>query len=164
MVARGLRSARLLAGPEATVSATVSHLRGASVFHFSGHALSSSHRTGLLLSDGLLTTASLSRQNLAQMQLAVFSACDTQSGSSGGVGDPDSLVRTFLRAGVPHVVASRWNVDSTATRFFMEEFYRALLNGMSVAESVRQAQSNLRARPGMAHPYFWAAFAAFGLV
>jgi CHAT domain-containing protein len=144
------------------VSATLSHLRGASVFHFAGHALSSSSRTGLLLSDGLLTASSLGQQDLARMRLAVLSACDTQTGSAGGVGDPDSLVRAFLRAGVSHVVASRWSVDSTATRLFMDSFYRALLKGTTVAESIQQAQSTLRSHPDMAHPYYWAAFATFG--
>ncbi len=164
MVARNLHSAHLLAGPAATISATVLHLRGASVFHFAGHALSSSHQTGLLLSDGMLTASSLSRPELARMQLAVFSACNTQDGSNGAASDTDSLVRTFLRAGVPHVVASRWNVDSTATNLFMDSFYRALLNGTSVADSIHQAQSNLRSRSGMAHPYYWSAFTTFGLV
>ena len=62
-----------------------------------------------------------------------------------------------------NVVASRWNVNSAATRQFMKLFYRALLDGSSVADSIHQAQIGLRSTQGMAHPYYWSAFAAFGL-
>lgn len=96
------------------------------------------------------------------MQLAAFSACDTQDGSDGGLFDTDSLAGVFLRAGVPHVIASRWRVDSAATRQFMNLFYQALLGGDSVGESIHKAQIGLRSTPGMAHPYYWSAFTAFG--
>src|SRR5208282_6745405 len=108
--------------------------------------------------------SALKRTSLSRMQLAVFSACDTQDGSTGGIYEADSMVRIFLRAGVPHVVASRWNVDSAATRQFMSLFYRALLEGSSVAESIHQAQVGLRSISGMTHPYYWSAFTNFGLV
>jgi CHAT domain-containing protein len=162
MVASRFHSAHLLTGRPATVAATHAQLSNATIFHFAGHAVGSSRRAGLLLSDGLLTAYSISAAELARMQLAVFSACGTQFGSTGRSDDPDSLVRTFLRAGVPHIVASRWNVDSAATRLFMDSFYKALLNGSSVAESIYQAQSQLRSRSGMAHPYYWSAFSVFG--
>jgi CHAT domain-containing protein len=162
-VATSFISARLLSGREATVNAVLSQLPYTSIFHFAGHAISSSQRTGLLLSDAILDASSLRENSLSKMRLAVFSACDTQDGTSG-VYASDSLVRAFLRAGVPQVVASRWNVDSLASREFMVSFYRALLRGASVAESVKQAQADLRSRPGMAHPYYWSAFTAFGAV
>jgi CHAT domain-containing protein len=164
MVARSFSTAHLLAGTDATVETVLSQLPGASVFHFAGHAIGSSQQSGLLLSDAVLSSASLEKTSLSRMDLAVLSACDTQGGSAGIVTDDDSLVRTFLRAGVPHVVASRWSVDSAATRQFMELFYRALLAGNTVSESIHQAQSGLRSRPGMAHPYYWSAFTAFGAV
>jgi CHAT domain-containing protein/cytochrome c-type biogenesis protein CcmH/NrfG len=164
IVAHGFSAAHLLAGNDATAEAVLSQLPEVSVFHFAGHAISSSQQSGLLLSDALLSASSLEKISLSRMQLAVFSACGTQGGSAGIVTDDDSLVRTFLRAGVPHVVASRWSVDSIATRQFMELFYRALLTGNTVAESIHIAQYGLRSRPGMAHPYYWSAFAAFGAV
>jgi len=120
-------------------------------------------KNGILISDALLTPSSLKASNFSQMRLAVLSACDTQDGPSGAFNDVDSLARVFLRAGVPNVVASRWSVDSEATRQFMELFYRNLLDGNSVAASVHQAQAALRSRPGTAHPYFWSAFSALGM-
>jgi CHAT domain-containing protein/tetratricopeptide (TPR) repeat protein len=164
MVAQGFKAARLLAGNTATVGSILSELPSASVFHFAGHAISSQQLSGLLLSDAVLTASSLEKTSLSRMQLAVFSACDTEEDSAGGIADSDSLVRVFLSAGAGHVVASRWNVDSVATRQFMELFYRALLAGNTVSASMQKAQSSLRSRPGMSHPYYWSAFTAFGAV
>jgi CHAT domain-containing protein len=164
MVAQKFSSAHLMAGGQATTNALVSGLENASVLHFAGHAVSSVQHSGLLLSDALLDASLLKKASLARMQLAVFSACDTQDGSSGRAYDGDSLVRVFLGAGVPHVVASRWNVDSAATRQFMNLFYRALLQGNTVAASIHQAQISLRSAAGMAHPYYWSAFTTFELI
>ena len=163
MVASNFRAARLLTGSEANLSAVAAQLPKVSVFHFAGHALSGPQRSGLLLSDMLFESDSLKPRSLSSMQLAVFSACDTQDISTEGVYNADSMVRALLRDGVPNVVASRWNVDSASTRHFMSLFYQALLNGNSVAESIHRAQIGLRSVPGMAHPYYWSAFTAFGL-
>jgi CHAT domain-containing protein len=110
-----------------------------------------------------LTPGSMKRDLLAQMQLAVFSGCDTQDGPFGTFNEADSPVRVVLLAGVPNVVASRWNVDSVATSEFMGLFYRALLAGGSVAASLSRAQAVLRSQPATAKPYYWAAFNAFGM-
>jgi CHAT domain-containing protein/cytochrome c-type biogenesis protein CcmH/NrfG len=163
MVAHAFNAANLIVGTQATTDAMISQLARVSVFHFAGHAISFRQHSGLLLSDALLDASSLKKASLARMQLAVFSACDTQDGSSGTIYDVDSLVRVFLRAGVPQVVASRWNVNSAATRQFMSLFYQSLLDGSSVAESIHKAQVGLRSTSGMAHPYYWSAFTAFGL-
>ena len=164
MVAGAFNEARLLAGNAATVPAVLSQLSGISVFHFAGHAISSSAHSGLLLFDGLLSADSLKQESLSAMHLAVFSACDTQDGSERGLFDADSLAGSFLRAGVPHVVASRWKVDSAATREFMNLFYRAMLSGDSVSDSIHKAQIGIRSTPGLAHPFYWSAFTTFGAV
>jgi CHAT domain-containing protein/cytochrome c-type biogenesis protein CcmH/NrfG len=163
MVARKFRDTQLLEAGAATRDAVLSSLSSAVVFHFAGHAVNTSRQNGILISDALLTPSSLKASNFSQMRLAVLSACDTQDGPSGAFNDVDSLARVFLRAGVPNVVASRWSVDSEATRQFMELFYRNLLDGNSVSASVHQAQAALRSRPGTAHPYFWSAFTALGM-
>jgi CHAT domain-containing protein len=78
------------------------------------------------------------------------------------MGDPENLARAFLQAGVPQVVASRWNVDSASTVKFMDSFYGALLSGKPVTQSVKEAGSLVRSLPGKNRPYYWAAFSAFG--
>jgi CHAT domain-containing protein/tetratricopeptide (TPR) repeat protein len=167
-VARGFHSARVLKGGEATLSALRSELPAAAVFHFAGHALAAPERSGLLLDGGdgkanipRLMGATVVRQlRLQSLQLAVLSACSTASGS-GGSGF-DSVTDALLRAGVPHVVASRWAVDSTETRGFVQDFYRNALSGQTVSDAIRLTSRNMLANPRTSHPYYWSAFAAYG--
>ena len=161
-VANHFMSAHLLAGQIATLRETMERLPDAEVFHFAGHASDSYTTPGLLLSDATLTAKSLENLKVSKTRLAVLSACDTEAGALGNVEAADSLVGYFVRAGVPRVVASRWNVDSATTQQFMNAFYTRLLGGSSVEESIFQAQSALRGRSESVHPFYWAAFAVFG--
>jgi CHAT domain-containing protein/tetratricopeptide (TPR) repeat protein len=162
MIGRDFPLARLLTGPSASIEGIRSRLPQSALFHFAGHALNSPRETGLLLSDGLLTASSLDQKSLRAMELAVFSGCGTQYGSNGQLRDSDSLVRVFLRAGVPHVVASRWSVDSSASREFMESFYRNLLEGNPVELAANRAEAEVRSHSETSHPFYWSAFAVFG--
>ncbi len=84
-----------------------------------------------------LMDATVVRQlHLRGLQLAVLSACSTASGSGGSSGF-DSVTDALLRAGVPHVVASRWAVDSAETQRFVEDFYRNALSGQTVSDAIR---------------------------
>jgi CHAT domain-containing protein/tetratricopeptide (TPR) repeat protein len=163
-VANGFTNVHFLQGSQATANAIAAGLPNAQLFHFAGHALASASHSGLLLSDSFLSAEELRKIPISRLRLAVLSACETQDGSTGEGGDGDGLVRVFLAAGVPNVVASRWSVNSSATRQFMKLFYQSLLGGRSVADSIRQAQASLRSRSGMSHPFYWAAFTTFGLV
>jgi CHAT domain-containing protein/cytochrome c-type biogenesis protein CcmH/NrfG len=166
-VASGFRSVRVLKGDEATLSAVQSQLPGAAVFHFAGHSLAAPAGSGLMLkgpegkakAPRLMGAAAVPRLRLQSLQLAVLSACSTASGD-GGSGGFESITDAFLRAGVPHVVASRWAVEET--RGFVEDFYRNVLSGQTVSEAVRIASRNMLANPRTSHPYFWSAFAAYG--
>jgi CHAT domain-containing protein len=111
----------------------------------------------------LLDAKSLEGETLDQMQLAVLSACSTDSEGQGTYATADNLGLLFLRDGVPHVVGSRWNVDSAGTAFLMRQFYSSLFSGKSVSESIREAKIEMRMRPEWTHPYFWASFEALGM-
>jgi CHAT domain-containing protein/tetratricopeptide (TPR) repeat protein len=168
-VASDFHAARVLKGGEATLSAVRNELPGAAVFHFAGHSLATPQRTGLLLEaeDGnakaprLLDANAVRQLPLASLQLAVLSACNTASGSGGSNG-LDSITDAFVRAGVPHVVASRWAVDSVQTQGLMEDFYRNALSGQSVSDAIRLMSQKMLANPRTSHPYYWSAFAAYG--
>lgn len=168
MVANDFHSARVLERGEATLSAVQSELPSAAVFHFAGHALAAPGRTGLLLENGdgtatppLLMDATVVRQlHLQDLQLAVLSACSTASG--GGSSGFDSVTDALLRAGVPHVVASRWTVDSVQTQRFVVDFYRKALSGETVSDAMRQTARAMLAQRNTSHPYYWSAFAAYG--
>jgi CHAT domain-containing protein/cytochrome c-type biogenesis protein CcmH/NrfG len=168
-VARSFHSPRVFKGGEATLDAVRRELPEASVFHFAGHSLAAPQGTGLLLESGdrktntrRLMDANVVRQlRLQNLQLAVLSACGTASGGTGSNGF-DSVTDALLRAGAPHVVASRWAVDSAETRGFVEDFYRNALSGHTVSEAIRLTSRNMLANPRTSHPYYWSAFAAYG--
>lgn len=164
-VAGAFHAARALYGADATLAAIRLGIRGASVFHFAGHAVASPQRSGLVLAEPdssgsrsrLVDAGSLGSPETSSLRLAVLSACN-----SNGDTDLDSgtepLAESLLRLGVPHVVASRWSVDSRATAELMKRFYADLLVGGDVAKAMHTARMALAAQPAWAHPYYWAAF------
>jgi CHAT domain-containing protein/tetratricopeptide (TPR) repeat protein len=168
-VASGFHPARVLTGGEATLSAVREDLPGTAVFHFAGHSLAAPGGMGLMLEGKnepgqtnirLMDAAVVRQLHLQNLQLAVLSACNTASG--GGSSGVDSVTDAFLRAGVPHVVASRWAVDSAETQVFVQDFYRHALSGQSVSDAIRLTSQNIMANPHTSHPYYWSAFAAYG--
>lgn len=160
-VAHSFRSATALLGGDAKVASITARMPSVALFHFAGHAFSSIAQSGLVLSDGLLGAPEVEGRLWPNLRLAVFSACDTQNDFSGGSRAYESLVRGFLHAGAANVVASDWDVDSAATRQFMELFYASLLQGNTVPTALHAAEIAMRSIPGKAHPYYWSAFAAF---
>lgn len=175
-IAAKFKNVRLLTGRRASSDAVERELPGVAVFHYAGHSISNAERVGLLLAadgsraegsalrDGppVLEASSFDNSRVGRCVLAVFSACATEGVERDGAGDPESLVRVFLEAGVPQVMASRWNVDSRATAAFMNAFYDHLLGGQPAAAAARTAASDIRKQPDNAHPYYWAAFSVYG--
>jgi CHAT domain-containing protein len=169
--ATAFRSRALLTDRDATISATLRELRSATVLHFSGHAIVTGNDAALVLAPGeganendrLLWASRLPAQALANVRLVVLAACST--GTSQQQDDDPSAVmaRAFLKAGVPEVIASRWDVDSVATSLLVREFYAALRGGGPAASSIRAASSKLRHDASFAHPYYWAAFEMYHL-
>lgn len=168
-VASGFQHPRVLKGTDATLSAVASALPAAAVFHFAGHAITTSSHTGLMLEgrDALtgapvLLDANVVRSlNLQKMQLAVLAACSTDSGEGGSRGF-DSVAAALQTSGVPHVVASRWTVDSVEAKAFVDDFYGFLFSGQPVSNATRLTSQKMLANPRTAHPYYWSAFAAYG--
>jgi CHAT domain-containing protein/tetratricopeptide (TPR) repeat protein len=171
-VAARFRHSRLLSGREVTLLAIRQELSRSQVFHFAGHAVSSAKESGLVLAslsgpDGnadeatLLSASDLEGAVLRHLQLVVLSACATAE-TEKAFTEPGTLVRSFLRAGVPHVVASRWPVDSHTTENVMVEFYSYLFEGLPVARALQQAANKVRVQPATSHPYYWAAFGSYG--
>jgi CHAT domain-containing protein/cytochrome c-type biogenesis protein CcmH/NrfG len=168
-VARDFHSAVVLKASEATVKAVEQKLPDAGIFHFTGHSATSQNGAALLLSAtdsppgtlGLLTADKLRRLNSRNLELAVLSTCYTSSGSEGARGF-NNIAAALQRAGVPHVVASRWAVDSVETRRFIEDFYRNTLSGQPVSEAIRQTSRHMMADAHTSHPYYWSAFSAYG--
>lgn len=173
-----VREARELAGrfahprtlfeDKATAASIQDELANAELFYFSGHALSSIAEEGLLVFDSQRggTTLWNGRAGNAglftNLQLAVLSACSTGRAFGNRREAHGTLVRSMLAAGVPNVVASRWDVDSSKTRTFFSFFYDALFAGKSAPRALQYAETQLMSESQNQHPYYWAAFSAFG--
>jgi CHAT domain-containing protein len=168
-IAKDFHLPRLLEGPQATLGAITKAMPLAAVFHFAGHAVTISDDTGLLIEDKnartgapvLLDANAVRHLNLRNMQLAVLAACSTDSGESGSRGF-DSVAQALQTSGVPHVVATRWAVDSVEAAIFADSFYSDVLAGLPVSAATRRTSQKMLSDPRTAHPYHWAAFAAYG--
>ena len=170
-VAESFRGARWLKGPDASLSSIRQNMRGVSVFHFAGHAVASPERDGLALAERdpltqrarLLNAQTLRSGDAAGLELAVLSACQTGSRPDAANSGNAGLAKALLHARVPHVITSRWNIDSAETAVLMKQFYARLLTGEEVANSLRTAELALASQPTSAHPYYWAAFELQGV-
>lgn len=168
-IAASFPEARLLADPNATVQEMQAQLPNVESLHFIGHAISTPDREGLVMfersgdSEATLWGADDVRERFfRRTQLVVLSACSTGKSYRGRRGVQGALMRSLLLAGVPNVVASRWNVDSRLTARFMDVFYRTLASGESVSSSIHAAETAMSNQGETQHPYYWAAFAVFG--
>ena len=168
-VASDFDSANVLKGRKATLRTVEKDLPPAAVFHFSGHSLARTTGSGLMLpadepeknAPVLLGADKFRLLDLRNLQLAVLSTCNTESGNDGSRGF-NSIAEALQRNGVPHVVASRWAVDSLETRQFIQSFYSNALSGHPVSEAIRQTARTMMANPRTSHPYYWSAFSAYG--
>jgi CHAT domain-containing protein len=155
----------------ATLDKVKRELPAVRVFHFAGHAVATRERNGLVFgalgpdavaqSSQLVSAEEIAKLSMSKLDLVVLSACATGA-DEGGLADPQSLVRVFLRGGTPQVVASRWSVDSVSTARLMGDFYAGLAQGWSTPLALKKAEEAVRHRPGTMHPYFWASFGVFG--
>jgi CHAT domain-containing protein/tetratricopeptide (TPR) repeat protein len=165
------RNARHLDGSNATLASIRREIRGAAIFHFAGHAVFSPQRSGLMLGETdpvtklarLVASGSLSSRETEGLDLAVLSACNTKGKEGIGHSGTESLAESLLHAGVPHVIASRWSVDSSQTADLMKQFYSRLLTGTNVAEALHSAQLAMASQPASTHPYYWAPFELEGI-
>ena len=167
-VGRDFHSAVVLKGDQASLNAVRNALPTVAVFHFAGHSLVTPDTAGLMLegsadrqSPRLLDAGQLRQIPLPNLQLAMLSACDTSEGAGSSRGF-NSVTQALLRARVPHVVASRWAVDSLETGKFVADFYTTLLSGTTVSGALRTTSLKLLSNPETSHPYYWSAFAAYG--
>jgi CHAT domain-containing protein len=115
--------------------------------------------------DGLLTASEIAGLRL-NANLVVLSACNTAAagGTQFGGGALEGLADAFFNAGAHAVLASHWEVPSTATTSLMTGMFGTLSSSPNhdVAEALRQAQLALIAQKDRAHPFDWAAFTLIG--
>jgi CHAT domain-containing protein/Tfp pilus assembly protein PilF len=164
-----LFNTRAIVGKAATKSVLWSRARGAGTLHLAVHSeynpnnplFSTLYLAEDAQNDGRLEVHEIYGLDLSTgTNLVVLSACKTQIGELSEGDEVVGLNRAFLYAGTPTVIASLWHVDDRATRLLMERFYNHLIQGMSKAQALRQAQIELRAE--YSHPFYWSAFVLTG--
>jgi CHAT domain-containing protein len=117
--------------------------------------------------DGILTAEQIAGINLAGVDWAVLSACNTGVGEIKVGEGVFGLRRAFQVAGAKTVIMSLWPVEDETTRQWMATLYREhFLNGKDTGESVRAASLHIlrerRAKHQSTHPFYWGAFIAAG--
>jgi CHAT domain-containing protein len=168
VVAAKFHDSRVLHGDRLDLETLKREIQRSIVFHYAGHSSFNEESAGLLLRGkapgeiAVLDSTAVRSLGPVGTRLVALSACSTVAGRNGGFADEDSLSYAFLEKGVPHVVASRWNVDSAVTATLMELFYRNLLAGCTVAEALRKAELTISSLSATSAPYFWAAFGSYG--
>jgi CHAT domain-containing protein/Tfp pilus assembly protein PilF len=147
--------------------------RGLRFLHLATHGLVDDERpelSGIVLSlvdengapqDGFLRLHDIYNLNLP-VDLVVLSACETGLGKEVKGEGLISLVRGFMYAGAPAVIASSWKVDDSATAELMTELYRGLFEGKPPPAALREAQVAVSRMARFRHPYYWAAFELHG--
>jgi CHAT domain-containing protein/tetratricopeptide (TPR) repeat protein len=117
--------------------------------------------------DAVLSARQIMRMRL-RGELICLSACETAMSEVGEGDELLGLIRAFLYAGAPSVVASLWKVDAESARDLMVTFYRHLresyLDSGSIdkSEALRQAQLRVMEREGVRSSFHWAPFILVG--
>ena len=144
------------------------------IIHFSTHGLLDSRHpelSGLVLSlfdeeghpeEGFLRLNEIYNLHL-KADLVVLSACQTALGKEVRGEGLMGLVRGFMYAGSPRVVASLWQVDDAATAELMKRFYRGMFQEkLPPSAALRAAQIDMIKRKHWQAPYYWSAFVLQG--
>lgn len=107
--------------------------------------------------DGILTSFEIAELNLSSTLLVILSACETGLGDIQGYEGVYGLQRAFRIAGVSQLIMSLWQVDDEASRIFMQEFYKGMINRrLTIFDALRNAQKALRSSKRFNDPYYWA--------
>jgi CHAT domain-containing protein len=165
-VAALTREAIVLKYGDATAQRILADLQQSSIFYFAGHAVQREQGGELLVRGAhggdILGAETLQGLNLPRTKLVVLSACSTALAQDDVSHNPNGLVWSFLEAGSSEVVASLWNVDSSATTALMKDFYTFFREQPSAASALAKAERASRTRQPGLHPYYWASFQSFG--
>ncbi len=154
-------------GEAATAAAFRSAAPHAEILHFQGHAIFDPDQpldSALCLARGeLLRAREIFDWPSLSTRLVSLGACQTGQSELRDGDELIGLVRAFLLAGSPSVLATLWPVHSDSTTFFMERFYDLLLGPnrkLSKAQALRQAMLETRSR--WPEVYHWAPFVLVG--
>jgi CHAT domain-containing protein/Tfp pilus assembly protein PilF len=170
-------------GESATEPNVVSAMKGRGIVHLAAHGLvderlGNSYGAIALTppsrgiaeaeEDGFLSYNEILRLPLTECELAVLSACQTNSGPERPLESGSSLAQAFLAAGARRVIASHWSVSDHSTADLMAAFFEAIARDrraempIDYARALQEARLSIRSRPQSSSPYYWAPFVMTG--
>jgi hypothetical protein len=152
---------RIAYGSEVDLKYMLSHLPGASVFHFTGHGVVSEDEasTGIQLGKEKV----FSGRSIAGLQkppvVAFFNMCTAVSKDAwrGTLG----LVETLLRRGTGSCIASVWDLRSKSASVIAASFYGHILRDLTFGQALRRARLEAITRYGL-NDLTWAAYTLYG--
>jgi CHAT domain-containing protein len=174
-----------LLGPDFTVPAVLhAPLKQYRILHFAAHAILPSELTcqsepAIITSDpagaadaaqALLTASDVTQLDL-DADLVILSACNSGGGGGGTAGESLSgLARAFFYAGARTLMVTHWSVSDAVAKYLVAITLHLMQTepSLGVAGALRQAQLSMLDGAGtslpaeIAHPFFWAPFAAIG--
>jgi CHAT domain-containing protein len=162
---------------DATVKNLMEQIQRFRILHVAAHAVSVPdlpELSSLALTpaaesskDGLVGAAELSGLEWTGVELVVLSACRSAERYGRGREGVAGVARPFLKAGVPTVIASLWEVDDEATGRLMEQLHCRLARGEEAVGGLRAAQLAFwkqQKEHEQEVPAEWSAFESIGAV
>lgn len=151
-----------LTGSRATRANLLKAAPGARFLHLASHGYFRRDNpmfSFLTLADSRLNFYSLLDLKLSA-ELVTLSACHTGVNKVFPGDELHGLMRGFLHAGAPSLVASLWATSDASTAELMKEMYGQIRAGASKRAALRAAQIAIKDEYG--HPYYWAPFILMG--
>ncbi|MEK6300691.1 MAG: CHAT domain-containing protein [Acidobacteriota bacterium] len=151
-----------LTGNQATRANLLKAAPGARFLHLASHGYFTRDNpmfSFLKLADSRLNFYSLLDLKL-NAELVTLSACHTGVNKVFPGDELHGLMRGFLHAGAPSLVASLWATSDASTAHLMKEMYGQIRAGASKRAALRAAQIAIKNEYG--HPYYWAPFILMG--
>lgn len=123
------------------------------VLHFSCHGTfnpESPLESALYISEDETLTGREIIENLKlNCRLVILSACESALSTVKRGDELYGLVRAFMYAGAPAIIATQWRVDERTTLILADKFYREVQNGLGYPAALKSAQVYLK---NLAHP------------
>ena len=145
------------------------NIRDYDVVHFAGHCEHDREKpeySGWVLSDGMFSSRDIAELGDNFPSLIFAHSCHS-AGAFEGVSDADihknthELASSFLCAGVRHYIGSVRKIEDSVGIGFAREFYRHVVGGKTVGESVRLSRFYLIREYGVSS-IFWAGYVLYG--
>jgi CHAT domain-containing protein len=151
-----------LTGNQATHDNLLRAARSARYLHLASHGYF--RRDNPMFSFLKLADSNLNFYSLLDLKLnaemVTLSACHTGVNKVFPGDELHGLMRGFMHAGAPSLVASLWATSDESTAKLMKRMYTEISAGASKRAALRTAQLAVKDEYG--HPYYWAPFILMG--